>query len=290
MLSVQKRLGERNVKLIQNELQIGLEKPVKLLHVTDSHVALVDEHDDARKHELAKRLGSPDKEKYLAEQVAYAEQHCDLLVHTGDLVDFVSHANSAMARKLLQNEAIFFIAGNHDYSQYVGEAWEDDAYRMNSYMQMGYGLGVPMFFNARVVGGVNLVGIDNSYYRFADWQLWRLKKEAEKGLPIVLAFHDPLFEQALYDYHFERLPGEPCTYLVGCDEEHLLRYSEFRAVQQRPDKPTLDMIDYIKSEPLIKLILTGHLHFSFESNVAENLPQFVTGSGFDGIAREITLY
>ena len=288
MLSVQKRLGGRNVKLIQNELQIGLEKPVRLLHVTDSHVALVDEHDDARKHALAKRLGSPDKEKYLAEQVAYAEQHCDLLVHTGDLVDFVSHANSAMARKLLQNEAIFFIAGNHDYSQYVGEAWEDDAYRMNSYMQMGYGLGVPMFFNSRIVGGVNVVGIDNSYYHFSDWQIWRLQKEVEKGLPVILAFHDPLFEQSLYDYHYS-VSSEDCTYLVGCDEEHLLRYSEFRAVQQRPDAPTLRMIDYIKSEPQIKAILTGHLHFSFESMLTPTLPQFVTGGAYEGIARELTI-
>ena len=277
------------MQLVKNELHIGLEKPLKLLHVTDSHIALADERDDERKHALAKRMGSPDKERYWAEQLAYAEQNCDLLVHTGDLMDFVSHANVDWARKALKNEKVFFIAGNHDYSQYVGEAWEDEAYRMNSYMQMGYGLGVPMFFSSRIVGGVNIVGIDNSYYRFASWQLWRLKKEVEKGLPIVLAFHDPLFEESLYHYHLERLPHEP-TYLVGCDEEHLLPYNEFRAVQQRPDEPTLAMIDYIKNEPLIKVILTGHLHFNFESSVAENLPQFVTGGGYEGVAREITIH
>ena len=204
-------------------------------------------------------------------------------------MDFVSHANVEKAREILRNGHIFFIAGNHDYSQYVGEAWEDDAYRMNSYMQMGYGLGVPMFFNARTVGGVNIVGVDNSYYRFADWQLWRLQREAEKGLPIILAFHDPLFEQSLYDDHFKRMPQEPCTYLVGCDEEHLLRYSEFRAVQQRPDAPTLRFIEYVKQEPLIKAILTGHLHFSFESFLTPTLPQYVTGGAYEGVAREITL-
>jgi len=157
---------------------------------------------------------------------------------------------------------------------------------MNSYMQMGYGLGVPMFFNARVVGGVNIVGIDNSYYRFADWQIWRLKKEVEKGLPIVLAFHDPLFEENLYQEHRRRAPNG-CTYLVGCDEEHLLPYSEFRAVQQRPDEPTLRMIDYINSEPLIRVILTGHLHFNFVSKINDSLVQFVTGC--NGDAREVTL-
>lgn len=276
------------MNLVKNTVKIGLEKPVKLLHVTDSHLCLADERDNERKHALAERLGDPDKEIYLNEQIEYAEKNCDLLVHTGDLMDFVSYANVDRAREIVSNEHIFFIAGNHDYSQYVGEAWEDNAYRMNSYMQMGYGLGVPMFFNSRTVGGVNIVGIDNSYYLFAEWQLYRLKKEAEKGLPIVLAFHDPLFEQSLYDYHFENVPGD-CAYLVGCDEEHLLRYSEFRAVQQRPDEPTLRMIEYIKGEPLIKLILTGHLHFNYESNITDSLPQFVTGGGYDGEAREITL-
>jgi 3',5'-cyclic AMP phosphodiesterase CpdA len=276
------------MKLIRSTVNIGLEKPVRLLHVTDTHLALADERDDERKHELSKRLGDPNKEKYLTEHIAYAGQNCDLLVHTGDLMDFVSHANVDRAREILRNEHIFFIAGNHDYSQYVGEAWEDDAYRMNSYMQMGYGLGVPMFFNARTVGGVNIVGIDNSYYRFADWQLWRLRREAEKGLPIVLAFHDPLFEQSLYDRHVEWFPNE-CTYLVGCDEEHLLPYNEFRAVQQRPDEATLRFIDYVRKEPLIKAILTGHLHFSFESNITPTLPQFVTGGAYEGVAREVTL-
>ncbi len=276
------------MKLEKNTLHVSLEKPVKLLHVTDTHLTYADEQDDERKHALARRLRDPNKEQYLAEHIAYAEECCDLLVHTGDLMDFVSHGNVEKAREILKNERIFFIAGNHDYSQYVGEAWEDSAYRMNSYMQMGYGLGVPMFFNSRIVGGVNVVGIDNSYYHFADWQIWRLKKEVEKGLPVILAFHDPLFEQSLYDYHYS-VSSEDCTYLVGCDEEHLLRYSEFRAVQQRPDAPTLRMIDYIKSEPQIKAILTGHLHFSFESMLTPTLPQFVTGGAYEGIARELTI-
>ncbi len=276
------------MKLLKNTLEIGLEKPVKLLHVTDTHICKVDGRDNERKHALANRMNRPDTEALLREQIAYAEAHCDLMVHTGDLIDFVSHANVDAAREILKNEKIFFIAGNHEYSQYVGEAWEDNAYRMNSYMEMGFGLGVPMFFNARVVGGVNIVGVDNSYYLFEDWHLWRLKREAAKGLPIILAFHDPLFEESLYDYHMS-LEGADCTYLVGCDEEHLLPYSEFRAVQQRPNEPTLRMIDYIRSEPLIKAILTGHLHFNFESRITPALPQFVTGGGYEGFARELTL-
>ncbi len=280
--------GRILMELEKTTLHIGLEKPVRLLHVTDSHIGLVDERDNERKRALAARLSTPEKAMYLEEHIAYAKAHCDLLVHTGDLMDFVSHANVEKARQIVADEDFFFIAGNHDYSQYVGEAWEDNAYRMNSYMEMGYGLGVPMFFNAKTVGGVNIVGIDNSYYQFEDWQLWRLQREVEKGLPIILAFHDPLFEESLFQYHLVRVPND-CTYLVGCDEEHLLYYNEFRALQQRPTEATLRFIDYVKHEPLIKAILTGHLHFNYMSMITDTLSQFVTGGGYDGIARELTI-
>ena len=273
------------MNLEKSTLKIGLAKPLKILHVTDSHIALTDERDDERKRELSKRMPSPATENNLYEQIRYAENNCDLLVHTGDLTDFVSHANTEFAKKILKNEKIFFIAGNHDYSQYVGEAWEDNAYRMNSYMQTG-GFGVPMFFNSRIVGGVNIVGIDNSYYLFEEWHIWRLKREVGKGYPVILAFHDPLYEELLFKYHREHLPDEP-TYLVGCGEEQLLEYSEFRAVQQRPNETTLKMIGYIKSEPAIKAILTGHLHFNYVSEIRPGLPQFVTGGGYNGDAREI---
>ena len=40
--------------LLKNTIQIGLEKPLKILQVTDSHIAFADEFDNERKHELLK--------------------------------------------------------------------------------------------------------------------------------------------------------------------------------------------------------------------------------------------
>jgi len=274
--------------VIETALCAGACAPFSFLHASDTHLTRADRRDNPMKNELARRRTPvfPASEEGYAGLMAMPGD--GLIVHTGDLIDFVSAANVEKARKLLQNEKIFFIAGNHEYSRYVGEAWEDNAYRMNSYMEMGYGLGVPMFWNTRVVGGVNIVAMDNSYYLFAEWQRQRLIREIEKGLPIILMFHDPLFEQSLYDYHMA-IPGADCSYLVGCDEAHLLPYSEFRAVQQRPDRPTLDMIDLIKGEPLIKAVLTGHLHFDFESMLTPTLPQYVTDCGYKGVARELII-
>ena len=276
------------MELLKSTLNIGLEKPIKVLHVTDSHIALADERDNERKHALANRLGSPNKERFLQEHLAYAKEHCDLLVHTGDLIDFTSQANFDFARKVLAEEKVFFTPGNHEFSQYVGEAYEDRAYKMNSFNEMRPGLGAPLFFNARVVGGVNFVAIDDSYHQFEPWQLTRLKKEIEKGLPIVLCLHVPLFEQSLYDHHIERSGPGSSSYLLGCDEDHLPD-DEWRAIEIRPRGVTTETAAFIKSQPLIKAVLAGHIHFSFESELAPGMPQFVTGLGCDGIAREITI-
>ena len=88
------------MELKKTVLDIGLERPIRLLHATDSHLPLCDERDDARKQALAARRQGhfPEAEANLLEQIAYAEAHCDLLVHTGDLMDFVSQANVERAR------------------------------------------------------------------------------------------------------------------------------------------------------------------------------------------------
>lgn len=276
------------MELEKSTLQIGLERPLKILHITDSHIALCDERDNERKKALAERLGSNDREKYLQEQLAYGREHSDLIVHTGDLIDFTSHANFDFARKILAEEKLFFAAGNHEFSQYVGEAYEDFAYKMNSFREMMPGLGAPLFFNARIVGGVNFVSIDDSYHQFEPWQMTKLQKEIEKGLPIVVCLHAPLFEQSLYDYHISLTCPGSSTYLVGCDEEHLPD-DEWRAIEIRPRGITVEMVEFIKSQPQIKAVLAGHVHFSYVSDLVHGMPQFVTGCGYKNVARELTI-
>lgn len=94
------------------------------------------------------------------------------------------------ARELLKNEKILFIAGNHDYPQYIGKAWENMNYRMNSYMDimdMG-GLGVDMFFTSRMFGDVDkyMIGAEPDKLRT---YLKELKKETDKGGYIPIPDH-----------------------------------------------------------------------------------------------------
>ena len=45
------------MKLEKSTISIGLDKPVKLLHVTDSHLTLTDKRDDESKRALSGRMG-----------------------------------------------------------------------------------------------------------------------------------------------------------------------------------------------------------------------------------------
>ena len=274
--------------------KIGLEKPVKILHVSDTHLTCADGRDNARKQLLGIRRKKDfddvngSVERYLNEMVTYAKENCDVLVHTGDLIDFVSEANLDAARRAIDEGNWLFISGNHEFSQYVGEAYEDENYKMNAFRQVRSGLGVDLLYSSKVVGGVNIIGIDNSYYQFENWHLERVKIEAEKGLPMILCMHTPLYTTDLYEARMKAHNGL-CSYLVGCDERHLMAYDEWRAVQQRPTKDTLKFIDYVMNQPLIKCVLAGHIHEPYEGPLANGIMQYVAGGGYTGYARELTL-
>lgn len=267
----------------KNTIRIGLEKPLKVLHITDSHIPFCCDSDPEAMHRQRRERDEEGSVLALKEQMAYGESCCDIIVHTGDLIDFISKPCLEFARDFLKNDRLLFIAGNHEYSTYE-PAMEDMTFRISSLQKMGGGLGVDMFFNSRIVGGVNFVGIDDSYHQVEDGQLIRLKREAAKGYPIILFMHAPLYEEALYRKSYEFWNGEIAV--VNSDER---LHPEVIGDMAEPYPSTKAFYEYVTGEPLIKAVLAGHLHFSFESLLPGGTPQYVTGLGSEGNARELTI-
>ena len=106
------------MKFIDTTINIVIEKPFELLHISDIHLTYADGRDDARKLALAAdRLKYfPDAEENLAAAVADAKRTGALMISTGDLIDFVSYANIDAARKFTDENDCFFAAGNHEFS------------------------------------------------------------------------------------------------------------------------------------------------------------------------------
>ncbi len=265
------------MELLHTQIRIGLDAPVRVLHFSDTHLTRADLRDGDRKVELADARYNcfPGAEEVLQFASATAKSMDLPIVHTGDLCDFVSQANIEAARQFTDEHDVFMVAGNHEFSLYVGEAWEDEAYRNQSLeaVQSAHKNNIRM--DSRVIGGVNFIAVDNGYYLFDRAQLDFLKAEAQKGLPMVLMMHVPLYDRALYDYELSRAPG--CAYLCGVPEELMSHYDEYRFRQQKADDVTLETMDYIAREPLVKAILTGHLHMNYEASYADRMPQIFTG-------------
>ena len=280
------------MNLFHNTLKIGAEKPFRFLHMSDTHFVLADERDDKRKIELAEVRRNEfaevrEKGYYDAEQVAsevekFAKENRLLIAHTGDFIDFVSEANLDRLRKFTNENDVFFAAGNHEFSLYVGEAFEDAEYRNKSLKKVQSCVKNNMRFDSRKINGVNLIAIDNGYYLFEREQLDALKRETRFGLPIVLFMHTPIYDKDLYRIMGEHHCLGEAAYMVATPEEFMKNYSEYRHRQQKADEITLETVEYIKSQPLIKAIFCGHLHdFVSETKLTDGITQYL--SNFENV-------
>ena len=290
-------VGMKEIRKIR--IEVGASKPFSALHLSDSHFTRVDGRDNERKHKLAQGRSKifPKAEAYFDAAVNYAREKDLLLLHTGDLIDFVSAANLDYVKERLGEDNWFVSAGNHEYSQYVGEAREDAAYRAQTYPQVQAAYPNNLNFGSRVIHGVNFVALDNGYYNFTERQQELMKKEVEKGLPIVMMCHVPLYTPEHCKAQLALNDGR-CAYMTGVPLEITKTYQcdpslpeaeqwRNRSVQQRTDEPTLEFIEWLKKQPLLKAILCGHMHDFYQERFSPTAIQYTVAANYDGSAYEI---
>lgn len=275
------------IQIVKTTIEAGLKAPVKLLHVTDTHIALDDPGEDCGRARAFEGDRPGLCADYFEQAIAYAKENGMPLVHTGDLLDFLSEANYAYVDRTLADVDYIYAAGNHDFCHCVGKAKEDAAYKWENMKRTAPHFRQNLLFDSRVIGGLNVVTLDDSYYLISDGQTQMLRAEAAKGYPILLCMHVPLFTPELADAIMEK--GNPCGYVTGASEEYLARYPQERRIQQTPDAATLRAIDYIRCEPLIKAVVAGHTHDNYEGRLPGGVMQYITAVGPSGFVREITV-
>lgn len=258
-------------------VKIGIDKPVSVLHMSDTHIAHAGLDENEEKIELANS-----RRKYFSDADAYLDYARSVvkktglpLIHTGDIIDFTSRENFAIARRFFSDTDCFFAVGNHEFAQKLGDK-EDETYKAQSAPEVRKLVPYDIRFASREIGGINFVAIDNSYYYFLPDRIDELKREAQKGLPIVLCLHVPLYEKSLFEHQVKR-SGEPVGYLCGAPDAYTDTYPLEQRLPQKTDNTTARMIEYIASEPLIRAVLTGHLHYDYQSVLFDRIPQIVTG-------------
>lgn len=294
----------RNVKpysplnIRKRNIHIGLDAPFKMVHISDTHIALANSADSERKIMVGAGRSRyfPNAEHYLDEAIRYAQAGNMPIIHTGDLIDFVSEANLDFTARHFMTGDFLVSAGNHEFSQFVGEAREDEAYKQQSYAKVQDAFPNDLTFFAREIGGVNFVAIDNVYYNVTERQHELVEKEFKRGLPVVLLCHVPFYTPKLCE-HTLKSSGGKAAYVAGVPlsitetfehNDNLPAAEQWRnrSVQQRADKPTLEFQKWLHSQKRLKAILCGHCHEFFEEPFSKTAMQYVVGANYNGDAYE----
>ena len=280
-------------------INVGATKPFSALHLSDTHLTRIDERDNERKKRLSlgRQRVFPWAEHYFDAAIRYAREHDLMMLHTGDLIDFVSDANLDFVAIQLGVGDWFASAGNHEYSQYVGEAKEDAAYKAQSFDKVQRAYPNDLKVASRVINGVNFVALDDVYYNVTSEQHELMRREVEKGLPIVLLCHVPFYTPK---HCADVLKGNNglAGYVTGAPLEITRTYQtnpslpadeqwRNRSVQQHSDEPTLEFIAWLKQQPLLKAILCGHCHHFYEEQFSPTATQYIVGAGYNGAAYEV---
>lgn len=274
------------LKILKTDINIGIKEPVKLLHITDTHITRDNPLEEDRTAEFDVDYKGC-AEEYFFEALEYAKKNNMIVLHTGDLIDFFSKGNFNFIDEHFNDVNYIYAAGNHDFCHYLGRAKEDYAYKWEKIKEIAPHIKDNLYFDSRIINGVNIVTMDDSYYFISDGQIEMLKAEVAKGYPVILAMHVPLYSKNLSEAVLNEWGYY--AYLANPPEELLATYDAAKRKQQAPDEATKRAVEYIKNEPAIKALITGHVHLNFEDKISDTLWQYTTHGSFAGYVREITI-
>ena len=286
------------MKIRSITLDIGVPAPFTVIHASDSHLCFADMRDNERKVKLGENRANAFTGKrpellpqYAEELFALSREKGETIIYTGDFIDFVSVANLEYAKKLFTGADCFMAAGNHEYSLYVGEAWEDEDYKKQSFDDVLAAFPCNnIWYDERVIHGVKFVAVDNNYYYITPEQFERFRKACEGEMPVILCVHTPLYSENAYAYEMRAkdvTKGLP--FLMGTPAHLLDKTTNPGAKRQYPDEITLEFLDFCNKTPNLKAIIAGHVHGYGETKLDSGIPQITVCGGYHGEVNEITI-
>ena len=282
-----KRGQYERLSLCYATVRIGATKPFSLLHISDTHLTAAYDHEDEKKRRLRESRSltfGGHQEEALRDSLQWARQHVDYVLHTGDLIDWQSEANFDLVRKYF-GESVFGTMGNHEFStdMWLSEPKEEknEAYKDNTRAVLQDVYPFDVCFQSQVVNGVNFITLDDVYGYVTDKQVELFLREKEKGLPIVLCMHVPFFTPDIWraTCRFWKDKG-PMT-----SGEEPQATGDYRTQQE--DAVTREFIQYLRSEPLLRCILAGHEHLSFEDQFSPTCREYLVAGNFLFHGREV---
>ena len=262
-------------------LSVGADEPFYFIHAGDTHVGFIDERDadDERLMETARRREGdwPAALRTLDDLCVKAKELDAMIVHTGDLIDFVSEKNLDYARDFTAHNDVFACAGNHEYHVYIWDDGEDVPRRESVAEKVQSAFTNDIRFSVRVEHGVKFIAVDNSFHTVEQWQADRFREELADGMPAVLALHVPVYAPDIFEFQMTKLDYPHPAWLMAVPEALMAEYNyEQQWIdEQKANDATKEFYDLIVNAPNLKAILVGHDHANFVSQVTPTLKQYM---------------
>lgn len=185
----------------------GIPKAFQILFVADSHITLEDERGKPY-YDYAKRMGgsavepknygkSNGRDAALLSSLDKAKElKVDLVILGGDIINFPSKASVEFVKGIMDKSGLpwRYVSGNHDW-HYEGEEGTSFELREKWLEESLAPLyqGENPLYSSYQLNGINFIMIENSTFEITKEQLSFFKKEVERGLPIILTMHIPLY-------------------------------------------------------------------------------------------------
>ncbi len=270
----------------------GLKTPFTILQATDLHMCAMTEEEAAampreRYEYILPRIGLfSEGRPYPPEDVLpvysdYARAVCaDLLLLTGDLMDFPSDANISRLGDFVEHAPVpvLYVTGNHDWS------YADDYHTPHAterHLPRIYALsGTTKSVFVRETDEIVFVAVDNGLERIPAEApavyTEALSRARAAGKALILTMHIPFVADTLTGDTTRVWGRDICIGPGACGANDETSMAFFRAVTESEDRAP-------------DVVITGHLHFDHEDVFPNGVPQIVTNIASGGHCRVIRL-
>ena len=258
----------------EKTVSIGLGHPFSVCHITDLHLLHADNRNEGyeTEHALARIPCFPHSHTVENELREYLHANRpDLLVLTGDIIDFPTESNLEALDELIRAAdcPYLYVPGNHDWTFPRGYQ-SDEQYEKYLPLFRRWTCGTPDFQTIEL-GGAMWIGIDDSR-RDSVTEKQRAKLESalfdceKRNLPAVVCVHIPIRSSAL-----EPSAKKVWSFPVMIGDE-------------KSDLPTRNLCDLVSQKAAA--VIAGHVHFEHDAPLdGSSCVQYITGLAAEGNIR-----
>ena len=272
----------------------GLEKPVTVLQISDSHITCEDERGKEFEQYSQRMAGAYAQVKHFRTLEPTTPYECfvellqkakdekvDMIALTGDILNYPAELAVETVGRMVRDTGIphLFVAGNHDW-HYEGMEGSSDSLRREWCERRLKPLYTGnMFFSSTMVGGINMITIDNSTFQVNEEQLAFYRQQCNRPDPIALFMHIPLYMPTM-----GICCGHP-DWGAATDRNYEIERRQ-RWPESGNSASTVEFVQQVMKTDRLAGVFTGHRHQS-PTVVYRDKVQYLAGPALRGEYRLI---